>query len=422
MLAAAGFAGVVLRAMRRALPILSLGVLASALLARADVAPEKTGAVARTPDAWGAHFVWVGDQLLHRSVLFDADTGRMLGSIYGGDENVAPVSPVTSAARREVYLASTYYTRRMRGERSDVLTVHDAGTLAPTAEVALPPRKADYANGLNISALLDDGRFVAVFNQTPASSVSIVDVEQRRFAGEIETGGCALVYPAGPRRFGMLCVDGSVLAVTLDENGAEASRAKSDKFFDAESDPVMEKAVRVGPTKWLYVSFEGMAHEVDFAGVKPHADDAWSLFSDADRAAKWRVGGVQLLAYHAASGELYALVHQGEKDTHKDGGTEAWVYDLAKRERVRSVAAPNLRASYLRRMFEIEAGGWIDWALAKIVPSAGVKSAVVTQDGAPLLFLADGESPVLSVHDARTGAKLREIAQTGISMGLVVLP
>ena len=310
----------------------------------------------------------------------------------------------------------------MRGERSDVLTVFAADTLAPTAEVALPPRKADNANGLHITALLEDGRFLAVFNQTPASSVSIVDVEQRRFAGEIETGGCALVYPVGPRRFGMLCVDGSVLAVTLDENGAEASRTKSDKFFDAEVDPVMEKAVRVGPAKWLYVSFEGMAHEVDFSAAKPAAKPAWSLFSDTERAAKWRVGGIQVLAFHAKSGELYALVHQGEKDTHKQGGTEAWVYDLAKREKVRSVPAPNLRASYLRRMLEIEAGGWIDWLLAKVVPSAGVKSVVVTQDDAPLLYFADGESPVLAVNDARTGAALREISQTGISIGLVVLP
>jgi methylamine dehydrogenase heavy chain len=220
----------------------------------------------------------------------------------------------------------------------------------------------------------------------------------------------------------MVCADGSALAISLDEHGAEASRAKSEKFFDAEADPVMEKAVRVGPTSWLFVSFEGMAHEVDFSGAKPAAKPAWSLFTDADRTAKWRVGGTQLLTYHAASGELYALVHQGEKDSHKDGGTEAWVYDLAKREKVRTVPVPNLRAAYLRGMFEIDPGGWVDWLLTKAIPSEGVQSVVVTQDDAPLLYFAEGGAPVLGVSDARTGATLREIADTGIAIGLVVLP
>lgn len=407
----------------RVLPPLALafGLCATAVSTRSDVAPERVGAVARTPDSWGPHFVWVGDRMLRRSALFDADSGRMLGSIYGG-QDLAPTAPLTSAARREVYLPSTFYSRRVRGERSDVLVVYDSGTLAPVAEVELPPRKADNGHGVALSALLDDGRFAVVFNQTPASSVSVVDLEQRRLASEIQTGGCALVYPAGPRRFGMLCVDGSVLAVALDENGVELSRTQSAKFFDVEKDPLSEKGVRIGPSAWLFVSFEGMAHEVDFTGATPAAKAPWSLFSDADRAAKWRVGGTQLLAYHAPGGELYALVHQGEKDTHKQGGTEAWVYDLAKRERVRSVSAPNLSAVYLRRLMELPASGWLDWLLARLVPDEGAQSVVVTQDDAPLLYFAGDGPPVLGVHDARSGAALRQIPQTGMAIGLVVLP
>ena len=86
---------------------LSVALIVLATAAFADVAPEEIGALARTPDAWSPHRVWVGDLLLRRAALFDADSATMLGSLYGG-EDLAPVLPLTNAARRAVYLASTY--------------------------------------------------------------------------------------------------------------------------------------------------------------------------------------------------------------------------------------------------------------------------------------------------------------------------
>jgi methylamine dehydrogenase heavy chain len=403
---------------------LAIAALSSALPAFADVAAEETGGVAETPAEWSPHSVWVGDVVLRRAALFDADSAAMLGSIYGG-QDLSPPLPLTSRARREVYLASTFYSRRTRGERTDALTIYDAATLAPKAEVVLPPKKADNGNGVALSALLDDGRFVVVFNQTPANSVSVVDVVERRFVAEIATGGCALVYPAGPRRFGMLCVDGSALAVTLDERGAEASRAASEKFFDAATDPVTEKGVRLasGTGRWLFASFEGMAHEVDFSsGPQPVAKAAWSLFTPDEREDGWRIGGLQHLAFHAPSNRLYSLVHQGEADSHKESGSELWVYDFASRARTQTIAVPNLMAIYLRGLLKLPAGGALDWLLQHALPNLGAESVLVTPDADPLLLLAQREAAAVAVLRARDGEPLRDIPETGIGMGNLVVP
>src|SRR4030095_8523753 len=115
--------------------------------------------------------------------------------------------------------------------------------LGPLCEIPIPPKRAEYYPGNAANALSDDGRFLAVFNLTPMTSLSIVDVRARRFVTEVPTPGCSLVYAAGPRRFFMLCANGEALIVTLDDAGT-ASVSRSASFFDAQKDPLTEKAVR----------------------------------------------------------------------------------------------------------------------------------------------------------------------------------
>ena len=47
---------------------------------------------------------------------------------------------------------------------------------------------------------------------------------------------------------------------------------------------------------------------------------------------------MQHLALHAGTGRLYSLMHVGGEYTHKDPGTEVWVYDLAGKRRVQRIA------------------------------------------------------------------------------------
>ena len=122
-----------------------------------------------------------------------------------------------------------------------------------------------------------------------ATSVSVVDLEQRAFATEIATPGCSLVYAAGPRRFFSPCSDGALLVVTLDAAGREASKARTRPFFEPQRDPVTEKAVRRGD-EWLFVSFEGRLHSVDVSAPELRFAEPWDLFDAAERAESWRIG------------------------------------------------------------------------------------------------------------------------------------
>jgi len=397
-----------------------LAALLSGGASSQPLAAEKVGDVAKLPSEAGAHWVWASDSVLGRSALFDADSGQMLGMVDGG-EGVAPLHPHVSRARREVYVVETVYARGHRGERTDLVTIYDAVTLAVSGEVVIPPRRADNGNGVAIAALLDGDRLLVVLNQNPGTSVSVVDLESRSFVGEIATPGCALVLPVGPHRFGMLCGDGTAQAITLDEAGNEAGRARSERFFDATQDPLTEKGVRDGK-RWLFASFEGLLYAIDFAGDEPVAEAKWSLFSDLERQEGWRIGGLQHLALHAPSGRLYSVVHLGEAGSHKDAGPEVWVYDLAARSRVQRIEMANLTAAFLRPQIRIEAGGVADWLLQALLPNPGADTLAVTRDAAPLLLVGERKSGAVGVYDAGTGAHLRDLEQTGIGGGLLVVP
>jgi len=388
----------------------ALGALfVSALPAGAELAPEAIGRVETLPAASHPHWVWASDALLERITLVDLETGDMLGVVDGGWGFTTGLFPRT---RPELYVVETHYSRGTRGQRTDVLTVYDAVTLAPRDEVILPPRRAINPLGVGNVALTDDERFATVFNMNPATSVSLVDLERRAFAGEVATPGCSLVYPAGPRRFFMPCADGALLTVTLDEQGNVLRRERGEPFFDVEADPLTEKAVRHGD-RWIFVSFEGWIHEVDVSGAAPEPAAPWSLFDAADREARWRIGGRQILAVHHATGRLYVLVHQGPPDTHKQGGSELWVYDLEARERVDRIALRTPGLTYLGVSLEF-GQGWIwpfnrlyDWLVG--LADLGTGSVAVTQDDAPLLVTGSEFSGSLAVHDARSGDFLRRV-------------
>jgi methylamine dehydrogenase heavy chain len=394
----------------------ALVALLVAAPAGADLAVEAVGRVARPPPP-APHQVWVADFVLKRTALLDGDDGRFLGMLSAG---VGPIAPVFSQARGEIYLPETYYSRGSRGARTDVVTVYDATTLAPVAEVEIPPRRADVVHAMGLATLLDDGRFLALFNFSPGTSVTIVDVEARRLVGEIATPGCSLVYGAGPRRFFMTCGDGSLLQVTLDESGAEQARMRTGEGFDPVADPVTEKAVRHGD-QWLFVSFDGIVHPVDVSGDAPRWGERWSLLGDADRAARWRIGGTQHLALHEDSGRLYALVHQGGPDGHKDAGRAIWVYDLATRARVQSIGLRNLLAAFFAQQAQVRSDALL-WLLERAVPDVGVDSIAVSQDAEPRLYGVSLLAGTVGVWDARSGVFLRHLENVGLAPGALQAP
>lgn len=366
-------------------------LLAAALGARAELAAEKihTEQIPATPDP---HWVWVNDVAAFgidgKAFLVDADAGRVLGMISGGAFHDALV---LDPRWRAIYSTDTFLSRGTRGERTDVVTIHDPVTLAVAGEVQIPPKQLLSVPTPVGAQVTDDGRFVLVYNFTPAQSVSVVDVEARRFVGEIETPGCAMVYAAGPRRFLMLCANGALLVVTLDDAGRAAGKVETAPLFDPAQDLLHEDAVRVGD-RWYFVSYRGDVYTVDVSGVGPRFEAPWPLQADGERQT-WRPGGYQLFTVHGPSGRMYTAMHRGGPGTHKQPGEEIWVHDLTSRERV-----------------------------ARFEPVRAVTSLAVSRDDAPLLYAVNIEHPQLDVYDAGTGAHLRSVGELGLTPAALQTP
>ncbi|MFN2376150.1 MAG: hypothetical protein ABR538_06415, partial [Candidatus Binatia bacterium] len=101
-------------------------LLAAATTTRAaDLAPEKVGNVFELPAKPGPHWFWASDILLHRTALFDAADGRLLGTISSGAAGSGfVINPMFPPAHDEIYIPETYWSRGIRGDRTDVVTMY----------------------------------------------------------------------------------------------------------------------------------------------------------------------------------------------------------------------------------------------------------------------------------------------------------
>jgi methylamine dehydrogenase heavy chain len=391
--------------------------------ARAELAAEPLGVVESLPESPSSRWVWAVDLVLERVSLIDIERERYLGSVPGG---YGTFLPLFARTRPEIYIPATYYSRRTRGQRTDVLEIYDRRRLAFLEEIPLPPKRALNRIALNHAALSDDERFVAVFNWTTGTSLSVVDVAARRFVSEISAPGCSLAFAAGARRFFSICPSGALFILDLDEEGQEKSRALTEPFFDPRQDPVTEKAVRIGSV-WYFVSFEGVVHPVDASGSEVRFLPTWEIVTPEERAANWRTGGAQHLAAHEKSGRLFVLMHQGEKDTHKEPGSEVWVFDVATQTRLARIPLrfPGLTVYG----FPIEPDrGWpwgtgtlFRWALDRLFPAV-VTAIAVTPGERPLLLTGCEFVGALGVYDANDGRFLKRVQPIGWTTDLLFAP
>ena len=289
------------------------------------------------PDTWiYAHDTNFFSLLDGQVVLLDvaAENRHYKGAIPAGQF----ASFLESTRRPELYVAETFYSRRTRGERTDTITIHDKATLDVIDEIVLPGgKRGQMVTHKHTLRFLDaEERHLAVYNFTPAESVTIVDVAARKVVSEIEIPGCAFIYPTGPMGFSSLCANGAMLTVQLDGSGAEASRTRIDPFFDIDADPLFAKAVHIGSVAY-FPSFGGKLQPIDLAGPQPVIGEPWELVSEQEAAANYRPGGWQI-ATGRDDGHLYVLMHKdGKEGSHKNGGDEVWVFDVAKRQRVQII-------------------------------------------------------------------------------------
>jgi len=327
------------------------------------------------------HWVYVYDEVFDNEIdarvyLYDGDSHRRLGQIGGGFYTSVNLSPDGATTA----VAATYFARGSRGARTDVVEFTDNTTLAVTHEILLPPKRTLAGPGLFNIAYSADAHLLYAAYMTPAASFGVLDPAAGAVLGEIDTAGCVQVIPWGRYRVSSLCESGRLLTVTLDAQGHEVARAMSDAFFDADTDPVFVQGI---PTNrgYLFLSFLGEVHDIDFSGDQPAFAPPWSLLGPTEKG-HWRPGAYQVGAIHKGLGRLYVPMHEGGEGTHKDGGTEIWVYDLATHRRLAR------------------------WPV-KVQGLSRTIAAQVSQDAAPILFVAT-ETGDLAVFDALTG-RLRNI-------------
>ena len=152
-------------------------------------------------------------------------------------------------------------SRSTRGERVDVLEVHDTQNLAFKYEIVLPAKRAQALNYRGMVRASGNGRFVLVQNATPATSITVVDLQQRKVVSEITTPGCWGILPAASHR--LAAVDAVRRRQGSDGNarrsGQVTDRESSEKLFDADQDAWFQHAEQIGDRYW-FVSFQRPAH------------------------------------------------------------------------------------------------------------------------------------------------------------------
>jgi methylamine dehydrogenase heavy chain len=363
--------------------IIVVSLCASA--AFAELQPEPTGIIKTLPETWPAHWIIAHDiAFFHMSdgkfIVLDADSDDPNARFKGFFNGAFIANIVQARTRPEIYITETFRSRGTRGERTDVLTIFSKSNLEPVGEVVIPAkRSSNMPTSYNLQ-LVDDEKIAVVYNFTPAQSVSVVDLVTREFLAEVPIPGCALAFPMAGRAFASICSDASIMAITLGEDGRQASSSRTEPFFDVDNDPLMEKPAMHNGVAY-FPSFLGNMYPVDLNGSTPVVGNSWSMIGNEEGG--WRPGGIQLSASDA-SGNLYFLMHpEGADGTHKDPGVEVWVFDSESGRRAN-----------------------------RIVLELPALSINVTRDDEPLL-IATNINMEIDVYDASSGGHLRTLGNFG---------
>ena len=357
---------------------------------------EPMPAVMALPATWPKSWVLINDFNFNsivdgRVVVVDtaSDTLPLKGIIRSAQFG----NSLLSTRRGEILTAETFYSRLTRGERTDAITVWSMTNLQPKGEVVLPGGKRQQSVTYpQLFQFSNNEKWALVANFTPAQSVSVVDIDARKVLGEIDLPGCSQIYPTGTRGFSSFCADGSLFSVALDETGKTISSATIKHVQDIDHQALFGTPAWVGQTAW-FVGQRGLIQGFDFSGTLAKVIPGPFSAGTADGAApEWRPGGWQVINADAA-GRLYILMSPaGREGSHKDGGSEVWVFDPAKKTRI-----------------------------ARIALKGQSVAVAVTREATPHLVLSRADG-VIDIYDADSGAFVRSLGATVAYNPIVITP
>lgn len=260
--------------------------------------------------------------------------------------------------RPELYVVETFYARGHRGERTDVISIYDKASLNQIGEIVLPGgKRAQTLTEKGAFQLSADERFGYVFNFTPASSVTIVDLVKRKIVGDVDIPGCVHAFALKAGGFASLCGNGGVVSTKLDANGKATGQTMSEPFQDIDKAPMFTRPAIVDGVAY-FPTYDGRIQPIDFNGDEAVIGEAWPIVAnDAAAAPKkksWRdripgfgkqdhsgdkrlPSGWQLMTSDDA-GHLYVLMRRTETiDDHDTGGDEVFVIDPKSRNIVNKI-------------------------------------------------------------------------------------
>jgi methylamine dehydrogenase heavy chain len=294
----------------------------------AETIPKVEKLPAHYPTTW-SWLNYAGDRIELRNV--GSDTREVKGELQAHDSATLLIAD----NRPEIYVADTVWSRGARGARTDFITIYDKQTFEATGEIVLPGAKRALITAMEgLIAFTDEQRMALVFNFTPASSVTVVDLVKRKPLGEIEIPGCSLVYPSGARGFSTLCSSGTLLSIRLDANGAVAGRSESKAFNPLDTDPLFTQSATLGGVRY-FPSLHGRLQPVDMKGEDVKVLPDWPLVTAADAPEHWRPSGWQLIASDEQKLLYIVMQSDAHEGTHKDPGNEVWVFNPATKARVK---------------------------------------------------------------------------------------
>ena len=272
--------------------------------------------------------------VLTKVMPIDGNTGAYLGTMDTGLLAVPQASPKDGM----LYVADTRYDLHSRWNKDDIIVIFDPRELKPLEVIDIPDTRTGamvHRGGSTISA---DGRYLYSYQFTPTNGVVIVDLEQKKHIGTIETAQCWYVYATGDRRFAVRCRDGSITQVTHDGNGKEVSRTNTGPIHKpveeaTYNDPAYDQLTG----EMFLVSFWGKVFPVNLSGAEPKVGQSWSVTTADERKDKWAPGGWQPLDYHSKSGLLFVAMDRRAKWAHSSESSEVWVFDTKTQKRVKTI-------------------------------------------------------------------------------------
>ena len=325
------------RQLLRLVLLLSVVHTASAELARDELGKVATLPVPY-PDDWViVHDIAFDHMSLGRFLVMDI-TGKKSTEFFKGSFNGGNIAAFTLALKKpEMYVLEHFYDRGTRGNRTDVVTIYDKATLSPVDEIILTgSKRAEMLVSKFVISLIDDERFLLLYNFTPATFITVIDLEKRAVVNEVQLPTCAGIYPTGKRGFSSICSNASLVSYQLDENGKVTAQTKIEPFFDIDKDALFERPAIIDGMGY-FPTFTGNVQEIDLTGNSAKLGDKWGLLNAEDKNQNWRPGGAWLAATDSTR-RLYVLMHEnGREGSHDDPGTEIWVFDTDEKTRVNRI-------------------------------------------------------------------------------------